>query len=145
MEYNIKPCLFPAFLSEDVSSINTKLKLKTNLSDSYNFEVQFKQDKLDIPYRTYVETPSMIELASLSNKEPLVFSCFMTRHHDGYIREHYLKNVIKSSEAWIIPYISQLVGEYVIEILFEINSNLDKIERVKYIEFFKDNPDFIIE
>lgn len=53
-----------------------------------------------------------------------------------------LKNVIKSSEAWIIPYISQLVGEYVIEILFEINSNLDKIERVKYIEFFKDNPVF---
>ncbi len=41
----------------------------------------------------------------------------MTRHHNGFFREKYLKQIIKSKEKWVTPFIILLIGKYVFEIL----------------------------
>ena len=41
----------------------------------------------------------------------------MTRHHNGFFIEKYLKQIIKSKEKWVTPFIILLIGKYVFEIL----------------------------
>jgi hypothetical protein len=66
----------------------------------------------------------------------------MTRHHDGHVREEYLRRVIKSKEKWVIPFIIQLTGEYVIEILNVIYENLEALDKVNVRKFITDNADY---
>jgi hypothetical protein len=43
----------------------------------------------------------------------------------------------------MIPYILQLAGEYVVEIISEIYNNIEKIDGVLLREFIQDNREFV--
>ncbi|MCS4224697.1 hypothetical protein M2408_000777 [Sphingobacterium sp. BIGb0165] len=64
------------------------------------------------PHRVYTAiTKTKIE--TLVSFEDL---SLMTRHHDGYIREVAIVKLMKLFPSESIPYLVQLLGEYVMEI-----------------------------
>jgi hypothetical protein len=104
---------------------------------------------LRIPDRIYSAEPSALALASLTGEQRTAISCWFTRHHDGYIRQRHLEAVIESEEAWVVPYVLRLVGEYVVEILEVIDTRLrdlldrSSLLRQRYADFVEANPAFI--
>src|SRR5580692_574169 len=46
----------------------------------------------------------------------LVSRCLRTRGTDGYERQASLRQILSASEAWVIPFVTLLAGEYVGEI-----------------------------
>jgi hypothetical protein len=80
--------------------------------------------ELSLPYRIYSDEPAERLLAGLTATQRLLVRAFYTRHHDGRIRERNLDQVIGSSEPWIVPYVVQLVGEYVVEIIESVARGL---------------------
>lgn len=129
---------------DEINHLNDLLGLETNLSDSYVFDVILNKEKLKIPYRTYVNLPTEELFQSLSTRQQQVVSCLLTRHHNGFVREQHLKRIILIQEPWAVPFISQLIGEYVVEILFEISDNLVHLDINEFNKFFNDNREFFI-
>jgi hypothetical protein len=66
----------------------------------------------------------------------------MTRHNDGKIREKYLLNLFNYSQDFSLPFIIQLIGEYIIEILNLIYENISKLNSKNVKSFILNNDKY---
>ena len=86
--------------------------------------------------------------AALSPVQRLQLACLYTRHHDGYVRQRHLRQIIRCTEPWAVPFVVQLLGEYVLEILNDLAEGLgdlgvpDSDLRRVYGRFVVENPEF---
>ena len=130
---------FPKSLTQDVYSLLDKLRLTAKYKSTECFQINYDRDILNIPYRIYYDEPLPLQL---TDKEQLLLSCIFTRHHNGYIREKHLKNIITTDTYLTTPFIAQLLGEYVIEILNIIKDNLSATLLDNLIRLKTDNKEF---
>ncbi len=95
---------------------------------------------IQLPYRIYNKEPYEILTKILTERQKFILSCIYTRHHNGFIREKHLRKCIIQKEAWIVPFIIILLGDYVLGILkiieTEVKGNTDT---TVYKKFIKDN------
>jgi hypothetical protein len=105
------------------------------------FSARVADQTVVLPYRIY-HNPTLIDTVPLSSLQKELVDCLLTRHHDGQVREEHLTRIISRSHIWIPPFVLQLVGEYVIEILHVIRQNLDLLDTSIYREFLRENPKF---
>ena len=109
----------------------------------------FREDVVVIPYRLYDAEPVSAG-PLLVGDEALVLACVLSRNHDGHARQRAVERMLASSEDWVVPYVVQLVGEYVVEIMATIWGALaadltgpQPPRRDAYQRFVRANPDFI--
>jgi hypothetical protein len=86
--------------------------------------------------------PELIHVAQLTELQREIIDCILTRHSDGFVREQNLARIIRSKNAWVPPFVIQLVGEYVIEILRVVHANLQNLDGAAYRTFLRANPAF---
>jgi hypothetical protein len=108
---------------------------------SHTFPVLVSEELLRIPHRVYHDL-SLIDLASLNAVRTEILDCLLTRHHNGYVREEHLKKILDKNHPWIPPFVIQLVGEYVIEVLYAIRDALRDLDHELYRAFLISNPAF---
>ena len=53
-----------------------------------------------------------------------IVDCLYTRHHDVRVRQRRLERILGLAEPWVAPFVVQLIGEYVLEILLVIRRRL---------------------
>lgn len=130
---------FPVALRDDA------LKLVSELPEpphtAYSFSVEVGQDTVWIPYRIYHD-PAEIDSTSLSRIQSELLACLLTRHHSGFVRAKHVPEILDSSHEWVPPFVVQLVGEYVIEIISSIRDSLDRLDAQAYREFLGRNSAF---
>ncbi|WP_085583799.1 MULTISPECIES: hypothetical protein [unclassified Pseudomonas] len=110
-------------------------------ADHQGIEVTAGKSHVVIPYRIY-HKGSEQDGESLSRTQSTMYSCLLTRHHDGYIRQRQLENILPISEHWVVPFVVQLTGEYVIELLDTCEAHLSLLDPVLYGSFINDNPKY---
>ncbi len=116
--------------------------LPTNRYGVGNFTVRVNDEAALIPYRVYHDT-ALIHTDKLTSVQKLLVDCILTRHHDGFVRQKYLARIVRSNYAWIPPFVVQLLGEYVVEILRDIETNLGNLDKSLYAQFLRANPEFL--
>jgi hypothetical protein len=98
-------------------------------------ELLWLEETYKFPYRVYtVITKTKIE--TLVSFEELGL---MTRHHNGYIREEAIVKLMKLFPSASIPYLVQLLGEYVMEIHLTIIAQITRQQKSWIKEFFIEN------
>lgn len=147
---------FPLDLKNDVKAVVDILPLnqsKIKLSD-YQYDVEgnltyprflsilLNNEQLSIPYRVYLDEPSPEEEEKLTVTQKAILNCIYLRHHNGYIRQRRLENLLGSNDYWIIPYTLQLLGEYVLEILEVLGKHINDNSIHLYVKFIKENPKY---
>jgi len=130
---------FPAALREDALKLISVLP-ETSLS-AHSFSVEIGEDTVSIPYRIYHD-PALIDSASLTQTQDELLACLLTRHHSGFVREEYLPKVLGCNHEWAPPFVVQLVGEYVVEIIRAIGDGIDHLDPGLYRTFLIRNPAF---
>ena len=105
------------------------------------FSVRVRNDVVTLPDRIHND-PALIRLDQLTNPQREFIDCLLTRHTDGFVREQHLERIIHSRNVWVPPFVIQLVGEYVIEILQLVKQNLQNLDASIYGNFLRANPDF---
>jgi hypothetical protein len=98
------------------------------LPPSRKFSVRLGSQTVDIPYRIY-NSPGLIVTHRLTDLEMNLADCLLTRHHNGFVRQQHLGRIIHLRHSWIPPFVLQLLGEYVVEIIEVINDNLSAYRR----------------
>ena len=130
---------FPAALRGDA------LKLISALPESPlnagSFSVKIGDELVWIPYRIYHD-PASIDSTCLSQTQCELLACLLTRHHNGFIRHANLTRILDCDGEWVAPFVVQLVGEYVIEIVCSIRNRVDCLNPDIYRAFLLANPAF---
>lgn len=147
---------FPKYLGNEVEKVldilpldKTEVKLVDgnihkvdNLIHTSEYEISLKSEKLIIPYRLYFDEPKEEKEKGLSEIEKQILNCIYLRHHNGYLRERRLNNLLNSNKEFIIPFTIQLLGEYVFEILEVLEKHINESNLIFYKAFINDNPKY---
>ena len=83
-------------------------------------------DPIDPPARQYLDP---LHPDDLPPGTPVlqrdIIGCIYSRHHDGYLRHTWANELVKRPHRWVVPYLLQLAGEYVVEIVEDLIDGLD--------------------
>ncbi len=112
------------------------------------FVVVVQGQQVCIPGRLYNDEPPTEVEASLSQRQRQLLHCLYSRHCDGRVRQRHIAKIVGSADPWVIPFVVQLVGEYVVEILVAICDDIRDLVapgasgHLAYGQFIMDNPAF---
>jgi len=129
---------FPSELSESVQSVLPRLVEGQLRPPSEGFNAQVRGESLTIPYRVYYR-PERVRNLAQSAREGVIAACLGSRHHDGFLREECLARVLSVEAPWVVPFVVQLVGEYVLPILQLIERAMPKLRETLYAEYVSKN------
>ncbi|KAB5485265.1 hypothetical protein [Flagellimonas hadalis] len=113
-----------------------------NLIHETELNIEFGNETLTIPYRLYFNEPNPELEKSLTDKQKDMLNCIYLRHYNGYIREKRLNLISDNLEKWTVPFITQLIGEYVYELLPIIDKKVNENTLDFYAEFRHQNPKY---
>ena len=77
---------------------------------------------IEMPSRNYTEPMDEKTYRSLSDRQRIVADCWYSRNHDGYVRHRHLQQLVAVEEHFVIPYVLAALGDYVIEIVHELET-----------------------
>lgn len=133
------------FSNNNVKHTNGYITKIDDLIFSECQNINVENEELAIPYRVYFNEPTIEEEKILTTKQKAILNCIYLRHHDGFVRQKRLEKLIGFSEYWITPFVFQLLGEYVFEILEVIDNNLDNEILENFKEFRTNNSKFYVQ
>ena len=107
-----------------------------------SFDVFVAGERLTIPKRLYVDRDT-IDRSLLTARQTQLLDCLLTRHNDGFVRQEHLSCILDLDEQWIPPFVIQLAGEYVLEILDQIWREQAKLRIPVFSRFVAGNPAFM--
>lgn len=132
---------FPACLKPNVGTVVAALP--TPMQElSGGFAVYVGDEEVVIPYRVHIPESLLIN-HSLPPIETLIAACIYTRHYDGYVRQRHLRNLMTARDEWVVPFVLQLAGEYVVEILQLLDTHIETLSWDRYRRFASRNPPFV--
>lgn len=130
------PKAFPAALSRRAA--DTARLIPDYPYRLWGYDVALNGERLEIPVRLYFP-PSIL---SSPDADGLLL-CLGTRHHDGFLRQRCVAQLLERGDEFAVPYIVQLLGEYVVEIARVINDALASMDITPYQRFFAENPRYL--
>lgn len=99
---------------------------------------------IKIPYRIYFVDAKIPKKADLTDIQKEILYCIYTRSCDGYIREKYLRELLKIDfDYCVIPFIIKLSDEYIVEILQIIYNKLKTRNNDDIKQFCLENKNVI--
>jgi len=147
---------FPATLKQDVEKVIEVLPLNEhnvlltgghihqvdNLIHPNEQVVYLDKELLKIPYRLYFNEPSLDKEELLTDLQKIILNCIYLRHHNGFVRQKRLEQLIDKTEYFITPFTFQLLGEYVMEILAVLQKQLNPTTIDNYLKFINENQKY---
>jgi hypothetical protein len=146
---------FPKKLRADVEAVISVLPLekKVILNDGQVIEVSefvrhdsqevvLDGERLFIPPRVYFDEPNLHDESALSELQKVILNCIYLRHHDGHVRQKGLNTLIPKNHYFTVPYTFQLLGEYVVEIITDLNNFIDETNIHLFRRFISENPGY---
>lgn len=133
---------FPAALRETAARVVAGLAAGELHPPRASFDVGVAGEVLTIPVRVYYAPADLANAIDAPGDAGLIALCLGTRHHDGYLRERCLRRLLGGRQDWIIPFVVQLVGEYIAEIVEAIEAALPQLDAPAYGRFLLENPGF---
>jgi len=138
---------FPQNLADEVHAVLAVMS-ETRTPYASPFSVDVSGETVTIPYRMNQDEPPSDAVRSLTARQRRILHCLYSRHGDGLVRQRHLEQVVRSDEPWVVPFVMQLVGEYVLEIVEAIQHGLSdlpfehSVQRLLYGDFIARNPAF---
>ncbi len=136
--------IFPASLQPAALALLRVLPVAELVPARQGFQVSVQGESLSAPSRVYYSPKNLHSVIATSTGDTRTLAlCLGTRHCDGYIREECLRQVMAVDRAWVVPFIVQLAGEYVLEIVELIAAAVPRMNPEHLSEFAAANPQFM--
>jgi hypothetical protein len=132
---------FPAYLKSDVETAIEFLLNRNFDIQSEGQRVVLDGEELTIPGRVYFKKPDKM-VNNLTSQQQTIINCLYLRHQNGFVRQKCLELLLDKTDYYITPFIFQLLGEYVIEILMVADKAVNDLTISNYVKFVQDNPNY---
>ena len=122
--------IFPAELQSIALTLLSTLAVGEQWSAQQGFVVDVQSQMLSAPSRVYF-SPSLLrsQISCLKGENRVLALCLGSRHWDGFIREECVRDLVVIDLPWVAPFVVQLLGEYVIQIINVIVAALPHLNR----------------
>jgi hypothetical protein len=130
---------FPSALAQDVEAVALRLSVDETPSSMPSFGVLVQSERIEIPGRLYHHPRHFPNERQASTQPERIAACLGTRHHDGFVRERCLRNLLPVTEPWAVPYVVALLGEYVLPIIEIIEAHFQIADLEPYVDFLAGN------
>jgi len=134
---------FPSAIYQDVETALTCIPVSEwppSIDDIGPVEIN--EEQLRIPFRFYSNDPDLSCFQTVNDQQRLILNAIYTRHSNGYVRERCVKPLLLADELWIPPFVIQLLGEYVLEIIQVLAEHLSVFSGGNYLRFARENRAF---
>ena len=136
--------IFPSALQPAASTLLGALAAAELAPAMQGSTVFVEGERLCAPYRVYCEPNDLRSMiAQASGEARLLALCLGTRHSDGHVREECLRQIVAVDRPWIAPFVVQLLGEYVVEIVEVIAAAVSDASPARFLGFAQENLPFI--
>ena len=136
---------FPQILEGDVRAVAAAVvKGQPHARFPLSDRVRLRGEELLIPKRVYYKASALRAACGREGWEGTVALCLGTRHHDGFLRQECATRLLQSDMDWTVPFIVQLLGEYVVEVILPIERWLQGGVGPAYRDFVADNPRYMV-
>jgi len=146
---------FPASLRQDVEQAlkalpadhkvlltDKQVHYVDNLIHSTEKTIFLDKEPLIIHYRNYFNEPQPEKENQLTTLQKAILNCIYLRHHNGFVKQRRLEQLIKTTDYFVIPYTLQLLGEYVMEILEVLDRHINDTTIDNYVKFINENKKY---
>jgi len=134
---------FPAALRPTVTALSAGWDPDRDL---YSYSVTFEGEQLTIPSRVYFDLNLIWQHQGRSQLQQGIAWCLGTCHHSGYTREESVRHILAAPQPWMAPFIVQLIGDYVVEIVQPVADALPTLApdmQHALAAFVRDNPRYL--
>jgi hypothetical protein len=121
---------------------NRQIHRLDTLIHSTSQTVTLNGELIKIPRRIYFKEPPGEKENQLMSVQRTILNCIYLRHHDGFVRQRRLEQLLHSNEYFVIPYTFQLLGEYVMEILEVLDKHINEKTIGAYTKFINENSKY---
>lgn len=136
--------LFPVALQPIASRLLGELADRDPMRVACCATLSVNGEPLSLPGRLYCPPDLLRQVVDRETGDARIFAmCLGTRHWDGHVREAYLRRIVDLDRDWVVPFVVQLLGEYVVEIARVINAALPHLDQSRYAAFARENPRFM--
>ena len=105
-------------------------------------EIFIKKESIFIPGRIYTAENLKINEINLSEKQQTILNCLYLTHNDGYLRQQKLELLKDKYDDFVIPFKMKILGEYVIEIINDLEKHINEKTIKSFINFIRENPNY---
>jgi len=148
---------FPAALKQDVETVVEVMPFDhnilfrfdqvvkvNNLIHSDLQKIYLNKESLEIPSRIYFNEPVADKENELTDLQKNILNCLYLRHHNGLIRQKRLGQLLDKNDYFIISYKFHLLGEYVIEILDDLQKHITTDTVDSFAKFAVENEKYFV-
>ncbi len=90
-------------------------------------------ERIELPYRIFIDEAAEKAKEKLTERQRLIYHAIFSRSYDGYTREKHISALLASEiPAWVMPYIIEVCGEYIKEILDSVYTALNGRDTLPY-------------
>lgn len=134
---------FPSTLKHEVKSVIDFLSDKNfEIHPTTEQKVILDGEQLIIPGRVYFDEPNDKLQQHLTDIQQVILNCIYLRHHNGFVRQERLEKLNSSHEYSVTPFVFQLLGEYVVEIIEVVSVQLKELKLGNFARFVEENPKY---
>jgi hypothetical protein len=101
--------------------------------------ITLDKETLEIPSRVYFNEPTVDRENDLTDLQKAILNCIYLRHHNGLVRQKRLQLLTEVNDYFVIPYKFHLLGEYVIEILEDLQKHITTNTIDNFVKFVYEN------
>lgn len=130
---------FPSHLTDDVRVVLGAVGSDGPPDAQTGSPVIVCGEMLCIPYRTYYPRANVTNAIALGGNAGLIAACLGSRHHDGYVRQACVTELQHMPAPWVVPYVIELLGEYIVEISNGIAQALSRQRNALVADFVRMN------
>jgi hypothetical protein len=132
---------FPRVLRGDaIKAAELVLSQLHNRQWTERFEVNVDREAVQLPARLQFASDGSVE--KLNCEMNLMVRCLQSRSNDGLQRQRAVQHLLTHIRPWSAPFITALIGEYVIEILHDIYAALSPPVLEALAAFISANPTY---
>lgn len=128
-------------MAEEVGQVADFLSNKSfYIHETSKQSVWLNDQKLVIPVRVYFDVLESNAGKNLSDLQQTILNCIYLRHDNGFVRQERLNMLLQKTDYFTTPFTFQLLGEYVIEILYDLDRYINGQVLENYRRFIIENP-----
>lgn len=132
---------FPQALRADaIKAAEVVLSGLHNKQWTERFEVHVDGEAVQLPARLHFASDRSVD--ELTGDLNLMVRCLQTRSNDGFQRQRAVRQLLTDIRPWSAPFVTALIGEYLIEILHDIHAALSQPVSEALAAFISANPTY---
>lgn len=133
---------FPTGVQADVDACLSVMPPAEHWTMQTDCRVRIGSEEVAILGRIYHPEPSQ-GLSDLTRMQKTILASLYTRHHDGFVRERHVRDILEADHPWVPAFVFPLLGEYVVQIGQTIASHVRTLPQQTYRAFAQANPGYM--